>query len=1110
MQPASAFGKRLCDNKESLKELLEWIDVADRLDILSKHWSSHTTPPSGSFFAQVAEYRDLCEPLEKALELHEKVSQLKKMISAIAGLAEPTWHKPEELRVLRGVIQATLLFETLNATKKKFENLERKVRASGYSSNVHPVVGQIRQAIGGRDKNLYKESYNLLRGLWRSRTELQHRHSLLEQLRSAAPELASDLVSSYSDSVWDERMANFTSAWNWARADGWLNKLNDPQTQDRLVRELDSCRTRIRFIIGNLAEAKAWRNCFRRLTEAERQHLLAWTKAVRRIGKGKGKHASRHRKAAREHMKECRSAIPAWIMPVYRVAESVRPGADAFDVVIVDEASQSGPEALFLYYMGKKIVVVGDDKQISPDYVGIPRDDVELLRQRYIADIPHNDAMGVDNSFFDQAEIRYGGRIRLREHFRCMPEIIQFSNNLCYRSEPLVPLKQYGSGRLSPVITPYHVPNGYQRGKSPRVVNPPEAEAIVTEIKKCCESSVYNGKSMGVISLLGHNQARLIERLLLEEIGPEEMERRNLVCGDSYAFQGDERDIMFISLVSAPTEGHRIGTLASQRDERRFNVAASRAKDQMWLFHSCTLNDLSPKCLRYNLLEYCLNPQVEQTALEDLDLDRLAQTARTADRNRMPPPAPFDSWFEVDVFLMITERGYRVIPQFEIAGYYIDLLVEGMKGRLAVECDGDEWHGLAQYEQDMARQRQLERCGLQFWRIRGSTFYRESEAALSGLWETLESLRIFPGSDEEQEEPHKSYDKEERGPDMSDETEDDKEEPESENRRQDSYEPPWLIEPLRTDRPMQDQFEEKLLAEPDDEEFDRQLEWLEKIIYLDAERKSLLKEMRLTGQTKESPSTLTRRTSKQRELFEDNRDDRSERLVKEDKTGKVKSVSQALLDLLPEGKRRCERCESTIEVTMGTDGLFLCCLSPECGMIIKIDSSLLTDQSKKSKEAKKTEGKTGQKTQRKKRKRKEATDREIRQIDPSSIVDPLPHILSHLLSPRELACKKCGEICQIFVGRYGPFLQCTDPDCKKRESVKQMALGKAFDTLQIPCRICGRPMKVARGPRGLFPGCSAYPQCKTPEPWVDLRNRLKEKEVRNQLGGISTKTQELD
>ena len=461
--------------------------------------------------------------------------------------------------------------------------------------------------------------------------------------------------------------------------------------------------------------------------------------AMSRIGKGTGKYASRHRAAALEHMEECRSAIPAWILPVYRVAETVRATRDLFDVAIIDEASQSGVEALFLHYLARRVVVVGDDKQISPEFVGINREDVDALRQKHIRDLPHNDAYGVENSFFDQAAIRYPGRIRLREHFRCMPEIIQFSNNLCYASEPLIPLRQYGTGRLTPVVVTRHIQTGYQEGRSPRVVNPPEADAIVDQIVSCCNDPAYQGKTMGVISLLGWDQAELINKKLLDTLGAETVEKRQIVCGDAYAFQGDERDIMFLSLVSAPGDDHRIGVLGNEAAKRRFNVAASRARDQMWLFHSATLNDLSRNDLRFTLLEYCLEPAVRQSPDSGIDvpaLERAAAQRRAGD----PVTTPFDSWFEVDVFLEIARKGYRVLPQYELAGYWIDLLVEGLDGRLAVECDGDVWHGADRYEEDMARQRVLERCGLRFWRVRGSTYYRNGEAALQDLWRTLDRL----------------------------------------------------------------------------------------------------------------------------------------------------------------------------------------------------------------------------------------------------------------------------------------------------------------------------------------------------------------------------------
>ena len=107
-------------------------------------------------------------------------------------------------------------------------------------------------------------------------------------------------------------------------------------------------------------------------------------------------------------------------------------------------------------------------------------------------------------------------------------------------------------------------------------------------------------------------------------------------------------------------------------------------------------------------------------------------------------PEPFESWFELDMFLRIARRGYRAIPQFKVGGFRIDLVVQGRDGSPAVECDGDHWHGPDRYEQDAARQRDLERCGWTFWRVRESVFRFALDKALSSLWETLRTHSIFP------------------------------------------------------------------------------------------------------------------------------------------------------------------------------------------------------------------------------------------------------------------------------------------------------------------------------------------------------------------------------
>jgi very-short-patch-repair endonuclease len=119
-------------------------------------------------------------------------------------------------------------------------------------------------------------------------------------------------------------------------------------------------------------------------------------------------------------------------------------------------------------------------------------------------------------------------------------------------------------------------------------------------------------------------------------------------------------------------------------------------------------------------------------------------SAIRATSSGLGPRAAAPSLFEQRVYLKIKGRGYRVRPQVPAYGYRIDLVVTGGENRLAVECDGDEWHGAEQFEKDLARQQDLERVGWRFVRIRESEFYLDPEAALRSLWLKLGEVGIRP------------------------------------------------------------------------------------------------------------------------------------------------------------------------------------------------------------------------------------------------------------------------------------------------------------------------------------------------------------------------------
>jgi very-short-patch-repair endonuclease len=164
----------------------------------------------------------------------------------------------------------------------------------------------------------------------------------------------------------------------------------------------------------------------------------------------------------------------------------------------------------------------------------------------------------------------------------------------------------------------------------------------------------------------------------------------------------------------------------------------------MILFHSVTCDDLSVSCLRRRLLDFFENTKPQQIA--GIERNELERRAAQDNRRVVNPPSPFESWFEVDVALELLRRDFTVLAQHEVAGKRLDLVVEGGQARLAVECDGDNWHRADLYEDDMQRQRQLERCGWEFFRVRESAFYANKENALLGLWRVLEERGIFSKS----------------------------------------------------------------------------------------------------------------------------------------------------------------------------------------------------------------------------------------------------------------------------------------------------------------------------------------------------------------------------
>ncbi len=738
---------QICLEKSLLLKLLDYIKVKKLLADIWSLWLGKAVCESEKHpLMQIAEIDEQLEALHHVIELYETRAEVITAVAAIPGLSRPSFENEDSLEDLSQICRTVLVQANMRQVTQKLLSEEARVSGVAARANAHPLCSDLLKAFKERDSDRYCEIMDRLSLKSAMCQRVLLKQTLLKNLGSRAPLFASTIHDENDVQLAVQHLKELANAWAWCQASSWLSAFLscDDQMLERNVKRLEAASAKA---LEELAAEKAWSHCFSRMTRAHQQHLVSWSQSMRRLGKGTGKHAHKHRLDAQRSLNQCKGAVPAWVMPLHRVYETVEASPGAFDVIIVDEASQCGFEALPLLYLGKKIIVVGDDKQISPEAVGIDRAHVFNLRDTHLKGFHHAASFDIENSLFGHGQIRFGSRITLREHFRCVPEIIRFSNDLCYRNNPLIPLKQVPPNRLEP-LKAMHVSSGYREGSGQATVNRPEAEMLVQQVLECCKDRRYDGMTMGVIVLQGDAQAKIIEDMLVRRLGTEEMQERRLLCGNPYSFQGDERDVVFLSMVAATNE--RIGALVQEKDMRRFNVAASRAREQMWLFHSVTSNDLSASCFRRKLLHHFY--ETTKHSVAGILVDELQRMAHVANRWREKAPEPFDSWFEVDVALRIAGRGYTVIPQYEFAGKRIDLVIQGGSAQLAVECDGDHWHGRDQFEADMQRQRMLERCNWVFFRVREANYIIDAEKALGPLWGMLESKGIFPNNSQNQNE----------------------------------------------------------------------------------------------------------------------------------------------------------------------------------------------------------------------------------------------------------------------------------------------------------------------------------------------------------------------
>ena len=591
-----------------------------------------------------------------------------------------------------------------------------------------PLGREIKNAILNENTDKYSETLEKLRVLSEKENLYKKYKDLLHNVKAVANSWGEEL----ENGLFNEKIENIYNVWRYKQISQKLKELAE-KPYFNLQADILEKSEELKKLTTDLVTKKTWYNIIKFIEEKDNlamsQALKGWKQTVQKIGKGTGKNTNIHKKNAKEKMLLCQKVVPAWIMPLNKVFDTLNPVENKFDIVIIDEASQSDISSLILLYMAKKIIIVGDDKQVSPSDVGVNIDKINMFRRKYIkGKVANDDLYGIRASLYSIVSTTFQP-ISLREHFRSVPEIIGYSNKTSYDNQ-IFPLRDSNSSILKPAIIDYKV-NGRRDEKSK--INRVEAETIVSLIEACLAMKEYKNSTFGVISLLGDEQAELIQDLIVKRIPATEIENHKILCGNSASFQGDERDIMFISLVDSSEENKSlrlVGEGVEGAIRKRYNVAISRAKDQLWIVHSIDKNSLKEGDLRKELFEYI-------DSLKENVFDKTAIENITA------------SDFENEVARHLLEKNYTIKQKWRVGSYDIDMVAIYDDKKIAIECDGKTLnHTEEEVIANLEEQEILERCGWKFIRVRASEYFRNPEKAIKDLIIQLDDKGVYPNHKE--------------------------------------------------------------------------------------------------------------------------------------------------------------------------------------------------------------------------------------------------------------------------------------------------------------------------------------------------------------------------
>jgi hypothetical protein len=348
-------------------------------------------------------------------------------------------------------------------------------------------------------------------------------------------------------------------------------------------------------------------------------------------------------------------ALPIWtvnLADLYRVLPLEK---ELFDVLVIDEASQCDlASVLPALQRAKHALIVGDPHQLrhisflsGGQQANFAKRFQLSKKQEALFNYRSNSVLDtVLQSLQSQSLVHF-----LDEHFRSMPDLIAFSNQEFYSNRLRVmtsnPNRANQKHLFVNTIYGKRRASGYNTEEGEAIL---KAVQIVMDKEAALEPSQC--QSIGLLSPL-RDQVDWLRKEVEKRFTAEELLRHRIQVGTPFAFQGEERDLMYISFALDSTSHPSAFTYLNRPDV--FNVSITRARSEQYLYVSFKPDHLSRDSLLYRYLLHANSVSREHSS----------NTLQS-----------YESSFQDEVVYLVEELGAeKILYSYAAAGVEVDLVV---------------------------------------------------------------------------------------------------------------------------------------------------------------------------------------------------------------------------------------------------------------------------------------------------------------------------------------------------------------------------------------------------------------------------------------------------